>query len=65
MACLSLRAKHSRFQERKPIFTKNQQRKCQVSQFMLSNVLAADSPDKAGIFPCLFLHWLRLELLQK
>lgn len=27
---------------------------------MLSNVLAAGSPDRAGIFPCSFLHWLRL-----
>lgn len=27
---------------------------------MLSNVLAADSPDRAGIFACSFLHWLRL-----
>lgn len=26
---------------------------------MLSNVLAANSPDRAGIFPCSFLHWLR------
>lgn len=27
---------------------------------MLSKVLAAGSPDRAGIFPCSFLHWLRL-----
>lgn len=27
---------------------------------MLSNVLAAESSDKAGIFLCLFLHCLRL-----